>query len=113
MKLGKVFTHKQWKKFKRNLEASVEKQCAWHHNEGMLKGLKQGRKEANELLAAALYQEIATPANHAPVVHTKKELVGTVTYRIRDEWFCVGDDTTRQRVELYKKELLPYEIEID
>lgn len=107
MKL-KVFTKKQWKK--KRAEIALASQADLE--EAFAKGYAEGKSAASDILAAALYQEIVNKYNLAPSVHVKQELIGAITYRVHSgSWFCEGDKTERTQVEVFKKELLPSELE--
>ena len=101
MKL-KIFTKKEWRKYKKKQRNFYEHPLKDAYDAGIL----EGRKETNAVLAAALFQLLNTfqhPEQSLGTIHVRKDLIGMVEYRAGSSW--TSDETLR--VEVYTKELLP------
>jgi hypothetical protein len=98
----KVFSKKQWRKYKKKQIDKAEVVA----NQAYADGKREGIKWANDVLVATLWQEIVKtdPPAGSRRVYVSKELLDTIGYETG--W---GDAPNTLRVELFRKELLPDE----
>lgn len=106
----KAFTNKEWKKYKAkqlrkfDKESDTDIKAAYEH------GVRSGREESNDFLAAALWEAIGNnpenePGAAAHTVEVKSELIGKIHVQIGHRF----SHESRQTIYLFPKELLPDE----